>query len=316
MRIVICKSPIFVLAMRKIVFLFLFSFILLCSLARAQTNIYHPFPDSNATWNVVHSLMPCPITISARYTYYFGTDTLINSVTYHSIYKNGIVYPNACSSGHPVGYKGAIRQDTILRKVFIVLANEISEKILYDFNLHNIGDTINMLCGIGTCTLHVTGIDSILIDSTYRKLFWYDCAPSINQADFLIEGIGKSLGFLEECLEGNGVFTGLECFTQNNRTIYPDTTTQCDLLNSIEGIFSIKNIFIYPNPTTSIFTLQTIQPFINSTLTITNTLGEKILEQKIISERTEINLSSQSGGIYFVKVMEGNKMAVRKIVLM
>jgi len=75
-------------------------------------------------------------------------------------------------------------------------------------------------------------------------------------------------------------------------------------------------IDLFPNPTSSIFTLQTIQPFVNSTIVISNTLGEKIIEQKLISEKTEIDLSAYPKGIYFVKVIQGNRVAVKKIILM
>ena len=139
----------------------------------AQTNVYHPFPDSNATWNVAYRFLPCSVDPSARYTYYFGNDTLINALTYHSIYEYGIVYPNACTAGGPLGYKGAIRQDTTLRKVFVILAGDLNEKILYDFNLNNIGDTVIMSCPVLSFCLPiiVIYIDSIEIDGQYRKRF-------------------------------------------------------------------------------------------------------------------------------------------------
>ncbi len=80
---------------------------------------------------------------------------------------------------------------------------------------------------------------------------------------------------------------------------------------------ALSEINIFPNPNQGIFILQfPIQSFSNSIFTITNALGEKIIEQKIISNKTEINLSNQPAGIYFLKAAGMGKMAMKKIVKM
>ena len=306
--------------------LLFFCLCLSSEMAKTQTNIYHPFPDSNATWNVSYfQASPCPTWTTGEYTYYFGNDTIINSTTYHSIFKNGITYSISCYNGIPLGYKGAIRQDTILKKVFIVLVGDTNEKILYDFNLSNVGDTLNMLCSPGLCNTyyHVTEIDSILIDGTYRKKYWYACAPNLGLQYWVIEGIGKSSGLLEECEQGFGVGSYLDCFTQNNQTLYPDSTTQCDLINSVEDFIRIYDVLISPNPSDGIFTLQLTNQHPSadgSSITIFNSLGEVILKSEIqprtLGAKSEIDLSTHPQGIYFVKVIEGARMAVKKLVKM
>lgn len=284
--------------------------------AESQTNIYHPFPDSNATWNVAYILQPCPASVSAEYTYYLGGDTILNTVNYHSVYMNGVIHPGACYTDGPLGYKGAIRQDTVLKKVYILLAGDTSERVLYDFDVHNIGDTLDMHCEMVCQYYHVTGIDSVLINGSYRKRIRYDCTQWMNQIHWLIEGIGKSTGFLDACSEGFGAFTTLQCFTQNNQTFYPDSATQCNLINGTEE-FSEPGVSIYPNPGSGTFILQsTNQPFSNLTITVFNSLGEIIFESEIRNQKIEIDLSPHPSGIYFVKVIEGDRMAVTKIVKM
>ena len=49
-------------------------------------------------------------------------------------------------------------------------------------------------------------------------------------------------------------------------------------------------------------------------LTITNPLGEIIEEQRIISPKTEINLSSQPSGIYFLRLTGKNINVSRSVV--
>jgi len=90
-------------------------------------------------------------------------------------------------------------------------------------------------------------------------------------------------------------------------------------LDNAVGIDELTNenaFQIYPNPGNGNFTLQTIvQQFHNSTVIISNILGEKISEQKIASSKTEINLSGQTSGIYFVQLKNDKQTITKKLVL-
>ncbi|HLG33764.1 MAG TPA: T9SS type A sorting domain-containing protein [Bacteroidia bacterium] len=93
-----------------------------------------------------------------------------------------------------------------------------------------------------------------------------------------------------------------------------DVITFC-ISNGVDEIESSKFGFeIFPNPTEGKFTVVVGSGSINR-IEIYNMLGEKIYEQKIVSEKTEINLSYQRAGIYFVSVRnEKNNLATRKLV--
>ena len=52
--------------------------------ARGQTNVYHPFPDSNAVWNVQFSAgLLC--VYGEQYSYVIAGDTIIGSFLYHKL---------------------------------------------------------------------------------------------------------------------------------------------------------------------------------------------------------------------------------------
>lgn len=70
---------------------------------------------------------------------------------------------------------------------------------------------------------------------------------------------------------------------------------------------------IYPNPSSGTFTIESSER--RYEITITNILGEKILSQKIFSDRTEIDLSNQSSGIYFIRINSEKGSAVKKIIV-
>ena len=85
----------------------------------------------------------------------------------------------------------------------------------------------------------------------------------------------------------------------------------CTGINEIEKNISFT---IYPNPTTGIFTLQTNSNINNTIVMITNTLGEKIYENKITSARTEIDFSEQPAGIYFAEIKTAKQIFRKKII--
>ena len=71
--------------------------------AKAQFNVYHPFPDSNAWWgtNAVYMsycTQTSPIFPTDNYDYYLNGDTAINSAIYHKLNRSGGMgeYYNGC----------------------------------------------------------------------------------------------------------------------------------------------------------------------------------------------------------------------------
>lgn len=76
-------------------------------------------------------------------------------------------------------------------------------------------------------------------------------------------------------------------------------------------------LFIFPNPTStssSTFTLQLPPDFTPATLQIFTTLGAMVYEQNITQASTLIQLN-KAAGIYFVKVDDGDKVVMGKLVM-
>ena len=76
--------------------------------------------------------------------------------------------------------------------------------------------------------------------------------------------------------------------------------TGLDLVSSENGSMSI-----YPNPTTSNFTIKLADVSSNHRIALYNQLGEKIKEIKVVSELTTVNVSGVPTGIYFVQITDG-----------
>jgi Secretion system C-terminal sorting domain len=71
---------------------------------------------------------------------------------------------------------------------------------------------------------------------------------------------------------------------------------------------------IYPNPVKNTLTVETLQSNGNSTLSLFNVSGQELLTQQVISARTQLDMSSFVKGVYFIRLMNIDKVEVRKIV--
>jgi hypothetical protein len=86
--------------------------------------------------------------------------------------------------------------------------------------------------------------------------------------------------------------------------------SKLDVVTGEMSSFSKENISIYPNPSNGIFHVNNISSN-NFDAEIFNAMGEKIYQAK---NQNQIDLSSQSDGIYFVRIISGNKIYETKIV--
>jgi hypothetical protein len=86
------------------------------------------------------------------------------------------------------------------------------------------------------------------------------------------------------------------------------------LSTSIENIVGEKLITVYPNPTTGIIHIVFPESELNTTIEITNTLGQVL--NTIVPTRTELNvdLSNQPNGVYLINFNSSNGIISHKII--
>ncbi len=282
---------------------------------RAQTSIYHPFPDSNAVWNWQYYASYCtPFSqVDEEYSYELDGDTVIGSMQYHKIVIPFVQVNNTlCGPRNDIGYRGFIRQSIIDKKVFCILPNDSVEQLIFDFNLQ-VGDSIPALEEDqgGQCyeKIIVTQIDSVLIGASYRKR-WNGSGLII------IEGIGSNWEFLHPLCEIIDGATGvLTCFKQNGTSLYPNTSYNCNLITSLYSISSNhSSANLFPNPFHTSITVETQVE--KSTMKIYNSLGVLVREEGISYYSTVFNRNSLSDGIYFYRLSnEKGEIASGKFVI-
>jgi len=102
-------------------------------------------------------------------------------------------------------------------------------------------------------------------------------------------------------------------FIQNDATKevmqakYLETPTS---VSTDETVFD--NISIYPNPSTGILNIKTDREI---SVSVTNIMGKTIISNQQILNNHTLDLSSYANGVYLLKINDGNKTGVKKIIL-
>lgn len=76
--------------------------------------------------------------------------------------------------------------------------------------------------------------------------------------------------------------------------------------NGLQNIEDAGNISLSPNPVSSHVSLSVSEGFLNKKYRIFNSLGERVIENKLVAQQTTVDLSALSNGIYMVQI-EGYK---------
>lgn len=289
---------------------------------------YLALPDSNAYW--IEGIFGGTPGFTDYYQYQLTAnknDTVIGSNTYHKVFiKHWFTYS---SYSLPV-YIGSFRQ-SINGKVFFISKDSVNEYILYDYSL-KVGDTIkNVFASVTSCHLlyhaTVTCIDSLLIENKYHKTieiqpFWNNytasniyCPPPMNTSSVWYEGITSGEGLISFPF-GGFMNKNLYCMKYSDTTFfYPAgignscqaglmKTDSCHVPITTSVIEIDKSSFnIFPNPSDGYFSIYSKNPF--TKISIFNLLGDKIFESSEQKQNTNLNLSENPNGIYFIHVYQG-----------
>jgi len=258
--------------------------------------------------------------------YQLSGDTIIGAFTYKRLMNDTIL-------------AAVIREDTVQNKVFAKIfhtaffpfncdTNSLNclctDSLLLDYNLLQ-GDTFTGIFNSvynNNCTYKVLCRDSVYFGNVWRKrwslgqLSNNSFAPPCYEG--IIEGIGSPSGIIEAFGLGiNGEISELLCFGTESQTIYPSSSSAgCQPLE-VNELAAENRINIYPNPTSGNFILEsTNQQFNKPIITIANSLGEIILKSEIQNPKSEIDISANPEGVYFIKVIGENRMVIKKIIKM
>lgn len=302
--------------------LILFCFCIFSKL-NAQTNVYHPLPDSNGFWQYRH----WNVITSASDQKRLGLkgDTVIGTLTYHKVYS---LFDSTLSSPWST-YYAAIREQN--KQVFAKFGSS-PETLLYDFNLA-VGDTIRYTYSLPSsaadtfCSI-LSKVDTMLLkDGKYRKRYIYNPVQPKNMvSDTVIEGLGSYLyqGLFDPLINGFctcGDEWEVTCIKTYDTTRYLKNLACnhcfCTFLTSESITENHNGNHIYPNPFSSKTTLTINRNIKDVTLTIYNSFGQQVSQIKNVNEQSVvIQRNGLPAGIYFVQLKEQNILiASEKIII-
>lgn len=285
--------------------------ILLLFTAKFTFSQYRPLPMQNAEWvcSGAFNLLSTPTSIN--YMYYTDNDTLIGSMVYVNIRKVEIPSVNDVNTYQT--YTGAIRQDTLNKKIYIVPTDSTSEKLLYDFSL-NVGDTVVSFLNETCPAIETIGaIDSIIVNGNYHRRLHLQGGCSGIQI-YYIEGIGSNFGLIFPNNTGN--LSNLICTKVNNQTYYPDSSTSCNLVTSVNSLDIDMAIDIYPNPSNNEINIiiPDTEKLTSNTITLLSPLGQILITEKINSQKSIIDISSLPKGLYLLTISVNENIFTKKII--
>jgi len=289
--------------MNKLAHLFLAVFALLSISVNAQDYLNH-----TARWHQRYAWYGFQANTECFNTYYINGDSIINDTAYYKIYNDGY-----CVLSHmeydEFGVGTMVSDTNFYDNMFHLLIREQNRRVytrqgtttdylLYNFELGATGITDEFTpypsCGISDPSY--TLLDTVCIGEIARKR-WSVSFSQYPMANFIIEGVGASSGFLAPvCRNGCPECSySLLNFTLNGDTLYQGNCSMPTLLTEQEPLDEVKwqqlpNEIICLPPSDGQFTLWTLD-------------GKLLLQQKVKAHQAAgFRLDQQPAGMYIARL--------------
>jgi hypothetical protein len=242
-----------------------------------------------------------------EYKYFVNGDTLIHSKSYFKLYKSGMMYLDSPFK-YENKYVGAIR-DTI-NKILFIPSKKTQIDTLYDFDL-KLSEFFQQI--------QVYKIDTL---DDGRKYFLMDVMNvHCGSQNAIVEGIGWLGGLLEgnSCSGHPGVRgSHLLCYSEDGKSVYTNTVAMDAKETCNNPAVNInhsdqRNIIFYiskQNLNISFCGNMSTE----KRIVIYNIIGNVYYNSNCYNLELDIDISCYATGTYFIKVIEANKMTIKKFV--
>lgn len=225
--------------------------------------------------------------------FFCSGDTVLNDVKFKKLLYSGYTSSQIVERTFISGYYGAIRNDTLQKRVYFISAKYNSSYVLYDFDLST-GDSIQVSCELDDKDA-VSQIDSVLYCNQYHKRY------STPSGYFIIEGIGSKDGFIPaECSPNYG---RIFCYRESGN----DLCNDCGFLTSTD-LFNQASLTIFPNPTKG-----KVQIFSNLQIRYIELLDINGRLVDLITDDFKF-IELKEKGFYLLRIHTGSEVFTRKII--
>lgn len=307
---------------------FLFGILIIYS-TRSHAQLSFPSPSDNPYWIERHGgLWSCSTTgiygdcsgyfCDCTMPIYYKNDTLIGNTTYNQLFTYGVCSafivqgppPQGCPSGFYFSQSeyliALIRRDTVENRVYVRIGNQ--EELLYDFNAMDVGNIYpRTYTNTMQDTLVITDVETMNVNGKQYKKWQLGIKQNgtIAQSGFasVSEGIGCSLGLLSIIMLPFENVDQLLCFSLNELSLYPDSSSYCDKTLDIKKTIT-SHLTIFPNPAKDYITIELPQnnESCENLITISNTTGKVVLRDCFSLKSRCIDIRHLPAGLYIVQV--------------
>ena len=168
----------------------------------------------------------------------------------------------------------------------------------------------------GTTVISVEGIDSIFLGNSYRKRYTIS-QQGLFGYDYWIEGIGSAKDLLVPySYEFEWQYYTL-CFTDTT-TYYINTPNGADSCRySLPiGIDELQkeDYSVFPNPASKTLHLKNYNSKYSDILRMYNTLGQMVIQRKIMRSEDEIDIEQLNPGVYIVEITISDRKQYTKFI--
>lgn len=271
---------------------------------------YHKLLGNHQTWEQYQGDATSFCVLQAGQVIFEGNDTIIQGNIYKILLNKNLYSntPNCFTFPFYVNdtstfIAALMREDTILKKVYIYDSSNNIENVIYDFGL-SAGDTLFNPFNDFITTSAIWTIDSVsqinISGIGLRNCFYVHIDGSAGDF-YYIEGIGGIFGINQSGFEANNSVKELECVKDSNsNTFFGNCFSNVGLEN--HNKFE-KSKIEYNNINHE---LKIICGFNNETFTINiiNSLGQYIYKDNKANCGKNYNLGSQDAGVYFYTIMQ------------
>ncbi|MDC0644118.1 T9SS type A sorting domain-containing protein [Crocinitomicaceae bacterium] len=284
---------------------------------------YQPFLEPNKTWRELASNLIDDSWFIDEYK--IENDTIINAVEYKKI---ELVWSNDVNMNTPI-YVAAVREDTMMKKVFIVYGWDPTEteRLLYDFDL-NIGDqhTFDYCYTAQFPYPNTYNVDSMGIytddNGTNRKV-WY---LNWNDGDItyrIVEGVGSNTGLFSYSCS----FTDsrhLVCVHKDSAVLYLNElpyANYCGPYAPYVGLqeYNIEEeaISLHPNPVNSFIKIKfpKISEFSKVNIVVIDQMGREFqLDYVKELNGIQIDVDKLNSGFYHLYIQTESRSYFKKFI--
>ncbi len=294
------------------------------SFGKVSSQDYVPMAVDGAHWIVGYDEMATPQPYDALWEYHTLGDTIVGEHTYLKVYWRELEINNdfapPFNSATPYELVGLLREDFKERKVYAIQLSTPplsyfhgcpigEESLLFDFSL-TVGDTASF-CVLPDVfgALEISYLIDVILWGLETREFL------LSDGSVYYEGIGSNYGLFEE------MFAPFK--KQNDRYVvstfleYYCRDTPCDYLVSTEASPHNTSVVIHPNPAASEFMLQ-LPEYIRvsqSRIELYGPAGRLLITSQPTSHLQNFNVSHLPKGLYLLRLWDGERWLVTKIVV-